>query len=286
VSRRYQLTLLVLALAVGLWSGAAGPGYCCFGSSTAEAPLLRLGVSGFQTPKHPTFDHSLLGQILRAHVRNGKVDYQQLRARDQAKLKRYLDSLAAADSGRLRERDDELAFWLNAYNACVIAGVIERYPGTKSVQDVKGFFEDRRWLVAGRKRSLNEIENQIIRPRFKDPRIHFILVCAAQSCPPLQSYAMSGETLRRDLERVTRQVVNDDRFVRIDPKAGRLRLTRILSWYRKDFEQKHGSLEAFLRRYLEPAKVRQLERGNYTIEFMPYYWGLNDAPSATTSSAR
>lgn len=225
-------------------------------------------------------------EILRKNVIEGKVDYRRLKTKSRPVLERYLHDLATENLEgpvwQRASRDAKLAFWLNAYNACVISGVIERYPDIESVQDIPGFFDDKRWLVAGEKRSLNEMENEIIRPEFKEPRIHFVLVCAAQSCPPLQPYAMIGTDLQEKLERITREVVNDDRYVQIDPKTKKLRLTRIMSWYGKDFIDKDGSLEAFLLRYLaEPARS-QLEQGGYTIEFMEYDWALNDAGGSST----
>lgn len=221
------------------------------------------------------FDHSRYDRILRTYVKNGKVDYTSLKAKDAGAIGAYVASLATPKGFTTRE--EELAFWLNAYNACVIAGVIEHYPDLKSVQDIPGFFEDKRWLVAGKKRSLNEMENEIIRPRFKDPRVHFVLVCAAQSCPPLPTYAMTGSDLQRDLEKITKQAVNDERYVQVDPKTKKLRLTRIMSWYKQDFVDEYGSLEAFLLHYLAEPTQSQLKQGGYTIAFMEYDWRLNDA---------
>jgi len=219
-------------------------------------------------------------------IRGGKVDYTKLKdAEREKRLKTYVELLA--QPRRLETRDKEMAFWLDAYNACVIAGIVERYPKIKSVMEVKDFFTAKRWEVNGAKRSLSEIENDIIRPKFKDPRVHFILVCGARSCPPLQPYAMNGFALQRDLDWATRQVVNDPRYVQIDAKAKRLRLTRIMSWHKQDFVDKYGSLEAFLLRYLGEPERSQLKQGEYSIEFMPYDWSLNDARAATpTKPAR
>ncbi len=254
---------------------------------TAALGLFPLGCGGQETATpvatQPVqaarggFDHAALDAILRAHVKHGKMDYGALKAEHPDELAAYLVSLAEADASGFFGGDEELAFWLNAYNACVIAGVIEHYPDIESVEDIPGFFDEKRWLVAGKKRSLDEIENEIIRPTFNDPRIHFVLVCAAQSCPPLQPYAMLGSQLQRDLERITRRVVNDDRYVRIDPETKKLRLTRIMSWYKQDFVEAHGSLEAFLLQYLEEPARGRLQAGGYTIEFMEYDWALNDA---------
>jgi len=230
----------------------------------------------------PAFDHAPFDEILRAHAHAGQVDYRSLKAEAEDKLQRYLRMLAAADPTQFPERDDQLAFWLNAYNAFVIAGVIERYPGIESVMDAPDFFKQKRWTVGGQRRSLNEIENEIIRPTFKDPRIHFILVCAARSCPPLQAKAMKAETLQADLERATRAVINDTAYVRPDPEAKVLHLTRIMSWYKQDFVAKDGSLEAFLARYLDEPARRLVQDGRLTIAFMEYDWALNDAGASAT----
>jgi len=255
--------------------------------ATLAVLLLPLAACRTQPIAAPTgadpapFDHSAFDRILRAHVRGGRVDYAALKAADSGRLREYVASLAAGPASFVGA-DDELAFWLNAYNAFVIAGVIARYPDIKSVMDIPDFFRGERWEAAGQPRSLDQIENQIIRPKFKDSRIHFVLVCGAQSCPPLQPRAMHPATLQAQLDRAARAAVNDARYVQVDRREGRLRLTRVMSWYRKDFVESDGSLEAFLLRYLkEPART-QLGRGGLTIEFMDYDWALNDAGSPAT----
>ncbi len=252
-------------------------GLCLLGCGRSLSPAVAPTTpAGAQAAAVKPFDHTLFDQILRAHVENGFVDYKALKAQHSAQLEEYLRSLAGAKG--FAGRDDELAFWLNAYNAFVIKGVLEHYPGLKSVMDLKGFFDDRRWKAAGKLRSLNEIENEIVRPRFEDPRIHFILVCAAQSCPPLQSRAMEGATLQSQLDRAAREAINRSKYVQVEPRAKVLRLTRVMSWYRKDFEQNAGSLQAYVLKYIaEPAKS-QLETADYTVEFMDYDWALNDIP--------
>ena len=226
------------------------------------------------SPIGASFEHGLFDRILQAHVEDGLVDYASLEAEHAGDLDEYLQSLA--DAKGFAGSDDELAFWLNAYNASVIKGILDRYPGVKSVMGIKGFFDDKRWMTAGRLRSVNEIENEIIRPRFEDPRIHFILVCAAQSCPPLQNRAMDGTTLQSQLDRATRDVINSTKYVQVDPEAKVLRLTRIMSWYRDDFEADAGSLQAYVLKYIEDPGKSQLQGADYTVQFMDYDWALND----------
>lgn len=226
------------------------------------------------------FDHTLFDRILQAYVRQGMVDYAALKTQQGAALEEYLDALAGAAPDGFANADDELAFWLNAYNAFVIAGVLERYPEIEKVTEVPDFFEEERWEAAGQILSLDGIENDIIRPRFGDPRIHFVLVCAAQSCPPLQDQAMRAETVQSQLEAATRDAVNGPKYVRVDPDKKVLHLTRIMSWYRKDFVQTHGSLEAFVLACLEEPARQELAGQTYETAFMGYDWNLNDAGRA------
>ena len=240
-------------------------------AETTAAPTESLNAS----PTSVSFDHILFDRILQAHVKDGLLDYASLKAEDEADLDEYLQTLA--DAKGFDGSDDELAFWLNVYNAGVIKGILERYPGVKSVMDIEGFFDNKRWRAAGRLRSLNEIENEIIRPRFEDPRIHFILVCAAQSCPPLPNRAMYGATIQSQLDRATTEAINSTKYVQVDAEAKVLRLTHIMSWYRDDFEAEAGSLQGYVLKYIEDPGKSQLKGADYTVQFMDYDWALNDA---------
>jgi len=245
------------------------------GAQTPIAPAPRTAQAA-----RPGFDHSAFDEILRAHVKHGMLDYRALKTEHAAALDRYLQSLAAADPQGFANRDDELAYWLNAYNAFVIAGVLEHYPDIRSVMDFPDFFKAKRWKAAGEVRSLDQIENDIIRPRFEDPRIHFILVCAARSCPPLQDRAMDPAKLQSQLDAAARAAVNSANYVREDPGRKVLHLTRIMTWYRKDFVEEAGSLQAYVARYLKPPAKSRLHGSEYSIEFMDYDWALNDAGGA------
>lgn len=252
----------------------------CAGSVVALVILGAAVALAGSTPapqSRPGFDHTRFAQILRKNVKGGKVDYRGLKTRQADLLDRYVKSLAAADPRRFAGKDDELAFWINAYNAFVIAGVLERYPGIESVMDVPDFFKAKRWKAAGQLHSLDEIENEIIRARFKDPRVHFVLVRAAQSCPPLLPRALTAGTVQAELDGAARTVVNSPRYVSVEVEGKRLRLTRIMSWYQQHFVEKYGSLEAFLLRYLKEPKRARVAAGGYRIEFTDYDWALNDS---------
>jgi len=219
-----------------------------------------------------SFDHSLLTAVLQRWVKDARVDYEGLRS--DADLNRYLAALAEAQPDALPQEQERLAFWINAYNACVLKGVVDHYP-LDSVRSVKNFFTEPRWRVAGANYSLNQIENDVIRKRFAEPRIHFALVCAASSCPPLQDRAFAGATLEETLERVGRAFLQDPTKNRLDRQAGVLYLSAIFNWYRLDFEKHAGSLQAFVRPYLSAEDAEYLAERSVLIQFLPYDWSLN-----------
>ena len=163
-------------------------------------------------------DHGAFDKILRDHVKRGRVDYAAIKARAKKDLDRYVHALGQAKLDGL-SRGEKLAFYLNAYNANVIKAVVERYP-VASVAKVKGFFDRKKIRVAGSTLTLNALEHQVIRKRFAEPRIHFALVCAARSCPPLPSRAFSAKRLEQDLERLTHLFGRRHRRDREKPRCG------------------------------------------------------------------
>ncbi|MBN1458828.1 MAG: DUF547 domain-containing protein [Armatimonadetes bacterium] len=220
------------------------------------------------------FDHALFDEILRAHVKNGFVDYAALKAERETQLDRYLQSLAEVKG--FAGQDDELAFWLNAYNAGVIKAVLERYPDIKSVMDIEDFFTIKRWRLAGKTYSFDELENEIIRPKFTDPRVHFVLVCASRSCPPLQHEAMDAARVQSQLEAAAKAAINRRKYVQVDAEAKVLTVTRIMSWYQQDFVDHSGSIQNYVATYIDEPQKSKLWRGQYTVKFMDYDWTLND----------
>jgi hypothetical protein len=134
-----------------------------------------------------------------------------------------------------------------------------------------GFFKQKVHVLGGRKYSLNEIENDVVRPRFQDPRIHAALNCASVSCPPLAPYAFTGAKLDAQLDAVMRDFARDRARNAIGP--GGVKLSRIFEWYGKDFEPA-GGVAAYLAKYLEPADAELLKKAP-KIEYLEYDWRLN-----------
>jgi hypothetical protein len=192
---------------------------------------------------------------------------------------------------------DRLAYWINAYNSTVMKGVVEYYP-IASVADVKepallfffpsksGFFFFQRFTYGSNETSLYALENSVIRDRFNDPRIHFVLNCASSSCPKLPPKPFYPESLEQQLEAETHKFINSPENVRYDYQGNVLSLSSIFDWYEDDFIawlKKHSPEQEanpanFVMGYLPQETAHSIREGfdDITIVFMPYDWGLND----------
>ena len=217
-----------------------------------------------------TFDHSKFHRILASSVASGRVDYAKFRGN--ADFNAYLSSIENARVTSL-PADEQLAFWINAYNALVIRNVLDN-PGMKRPTDVKGFFDGKKFKAAGRMVTLNDIENKIIRPQFKEPLIHFGLVCAARSCPPLLPKAYTGATVRRLLADNARAYLASQ-YNGYDRAKNTLTLSKIFEWYKEDFGGDAG-----IRRFAKEYGTREMKEGlaaapNAKLAFMEYDWTIN-----------
>jgi hypothetical protein len=220
-------------------------------------------------PAAAQFNHKPYDELLRRYVKAGRVDYQGIKANDLAKLVTYLETVSKAQSSQLPKRD-KLAFYLNAYNAIVIKAVIDHLP-LSNVMKITGFFKAKRYSVAGRSLTLDALENQIIRPTFKDPRIHFALVCGARSCPPLMSRAFAAKTLERDLDRLATRFINGP-AVKITGAS--VAISKLFEWYAQDFKDSAGSVEKYLAKYRQ-ADAERLTQAGQRLSYQPYSWALN-----------
>lgn len=226
------------------------------------------------------FDHAALDALLKEFVDGaGYVDYAGLDAQSN-RLDAYIASLAAAPFGRLG-RDEKLAFLINAYNAFTLRLILDYWGGgaLKSIQDIPAErrWDDVRWNVGGNVWSLNQIEHEQIRPKFAEPRIHFALVCAATSCPPLRTEAYTGARLEEQLEAQAVYAHAHDRWFRYDPGVKVVRLTMLYnpSWYGGDFDQVAGSALNFAARYSTALRTDLDAGARPRIDWIPYSWDLN-----------
>jgi hypothetical protein len=215
--------------------------------------------------------HSLLTGVLRDRVADGRVDYSAIRT--DKRFPRYLVSLRAAHPFSIKNQDEQLAFWINAYNAFTIQLIIDHYP-VKSIREIQESGRgpwDIVWIdIAGSKYSLNQIEHEVIRKKFNEPRIHMALVCAAKSCPPLRAEAYIGGKLGEQLEDNAKKFLSDTTKNRFENKTHTFYLSELFSWYGVDFVKRYGSAASFALKVLglslsQPPAIKSL----------PYDWTLN-----------
>ena len=231
-----------------------------------------LCVSSAAAAQQPVWD-----ELLRQYVHEGRVDYQGW-STERSLLEHYLEGLGllSLTTGSWT-RNGQLAFWINAYNACVIKGVLDHYPIT-SVKDVKGFFDKTRYQVAGESLTLNEIEAK--GRALGDWRIHMAVVCGAWSCPPLRSEAYVPERLDEQLADQVRRFLNDpQRGLRLEGST--LWASKIFDWYRKDFVVGRLDIAALLRvvhTYAPEGFLAAAEGRSLQLKFLNYDWSLNRQP--------
>lgn len=229
-------------------------------------------------PDGDALDHSQLDTLLRKYVApGGWVDYAGL-AQNAAQLDAYLATVKVAPLEKLG-RNERLALLINAYNAFTLKLILENWDGGK-LQSIKGIpdakrWDDKRWKIAGNTWSLNHIEHEQIRPKFREPRIHFALVCAAIGCPPLRAEAYTGERLEEQLADQTQYVHTHSRWFQFKPSGGMVRLTKLYDWYGDDFKQVAGTVLAYAAKQ-SAALQKSLDRGKTPkIEWIDYDWCLN-----------
>ncbi|MEZ4459305.1 MAG: DUF547 domain-containing protein [bacterium] len=198
--------------------------------------LLALSVSGSVFAKD-VINHKPFNDILKTYVSKGKVDYAGLKA-NEADFKKFQAYVDAVGSAKVEGSNDaKLAFYLNAYNATVINAVIERLP-LDSVMKVDGFFNKISHKIAGQDITLDHLENKIVRPEFKDARVHFGLVCAAVSCPPLKNKAFTEKNVQSLLEKNTKSFLKTATKVEGDS----VKTSTLFEWFADDFKANEGSV--------------------------------------------
>lgn len=241
------------------------------------------------------FDHAVWDTVLQARVNElGEVDYKALQASPQ-ELNRYLELLAASspDSApdRFPGRDHEVAYWINAYNAFTIQGALDHYP-LESIRKVNKFFNKRVYVAGRTEVSLDDIEHEILRGKYKEPRIHFAIVCASVSCPALWNRAVTGENLDKQLDALARTFVNQRRNLDVDVDRNEATLSKIFDWFQGDFELATGvkgpaAVLSFVRPYADSGLAKSLaELKSPKVRYFPYDWSLNRPGSRKASPNR
>lgn len=272
--------------------------YCFLGFFAAGAlSVTFVGVPGVQASSQaassaPAVDHGhkLLAETLsRALVNDAvgsgsRVKYAELKSDPQA-FPRYLKELETVSAAQFDAftSDQKLAFWINAYNAFTVELILRHYP-VNSIKDIGGFFSSpwkkKFFTLLGKVRTLDEIEHEIIRKKFDEPRIHFALVCAAKGCPALRDEPFVAARLDAQLTDAARKFLSDPSKNRYEPDKKTLFLSSIFKWYGKDFKSKHGSFLAYIAPFVtQDASLRiEIASEKVKVEYLDYDWSLNQTP--------
>jgi hypothetical protein len=225
-------------------------------------------------------DYAPWGELLGKYYDPARgMDYAALKSKDAKTLEALKKQLGQVDPKSLAKKD-QLAYWINVYNVNTVATVVEHYP-VASIRDISTdpivrlnvFKKDTVPVKAGMI-SLNDVENDHIRAGFHDPRIHFAINCAAQSCPPIRPEPYTGAKLDEQLDDQVQKFLTGPNGVKVD--KGTVHVTKILDWFGEDFDKWAGGKVAFLRKHLPADKAKQIS-DNAKFDYDDYNWKLNDA---------
>lgn len=241
------------------------------------------------------FDHRHAGYdaLLKRFVADGRVDYQGLKS-DPAGLNHYLGSLAEISETTFKTwtESEQLAFLINLYNAATLKLIINHYP-VKSIKDIGSFFKGP-WdqpvvELYGKTITLDNLEHDIVRVQYSEPRIHLALVCAAKGCPTLRSEAYAADQLDARLDDQSRRFLASPAGLRIDRGGKVVYISSIFKWYGKDFidrflpatgfsglDKTERAVAHFSSGFLSAADSDYLKSGGYSVKYLDYDWSLNE----------
>ena len=242
-----------------------------------------------QTSEHFSYDQ--YDRLTRAYANEqGGVNYSGLKE-ELAALKDFIDQLAAASPENKPEwfpsEDERKRYYLTAYNAYILFFAASAYPDRHGLWSRLGLFKDKDIMLGGRKLTLNDLEHNIIRKEFLDPRIHFALNCGARGCPPLKAGVISENATENELEEAARRFINDPVNVRFDESNLTLYLSKIFDWFEADFlnylRVKRGLAEPHVAQYVTlylmcstAEALARVPAMALTIKYLDYDKGLNE----------
>ncbi len=275
-----------LALLCGLLLLSAA---ACANGPQDLLPLDGHGTTAAATAPQPPLDPAPFTAVLQAVVDDrGQVDYGALQ-RDPAQLDAYLQALAELPPEHVAAwpEADQIALLINAYNALTLRSIIDHDPIRPSIKAIPGVWKFRRHPLLGQRLTLDEIEHQILRREYNEPRIHAALVCAAISCPPLRRRPSRVRQLEEQLEDQTKRWLASDVGLRIDREAGEVAISAIFQWFAEDWPRAdpeavpvpgHADNSAvlhFIARHRPASERELLLGGDYRLAYLPYSWDLN-----------
>jgi hypothetical protein len=262
-----------------------------FGLILAVQPVLAGPVVHVGQPCHKAncpgldqVDHGSYDALLKKYVdHKGLVAYAKWKASaaDLKALDAYLAKLGCVDLAKPASKASRLAFWINAYNAVTLHGILREYPTTSILNHASksggyNIWKDLRLWVEAKTYSLDEIEHDILR-KLGEPRIHFALVCASKGCAPLASHAFTATNLEKTLAANARYFFAQPQNFKVNAAAKTVYVSQLLQWFGKDFAPTSQQQILWLRPYLpENLDLAWLNQGDFTVQFLPYDWSLND----------
>lgn len=237
--------------------------------------------TAFAAPRHGDFTELLQRFVVAEPDGATRVEYARWAADEEARaeLERYINSLESQDLFAIEDRDAQFAAWANLYNALTLKVVLDAYPVDSIRQIRSSLISPGPWkrdlaVVAGRDLSLDDIEHDILRGGWSDPRVHYAVNCASIGCPDLQPAAWEADTLDADLDAAASNYVNHPRGVTV-LKDGRLRLSSIYRWFRTDFGGDEAGVIAHLERHAAPELAMKLRQSKGVAGY-DYDWSLNE----------
>jgi hypothetical protein len=216
--------------------------------------------------------------FLKAAVTANGVHWTKIGAEEKKLLGSFLDWIAATNPVSLGGTHEQLAFWINAHNACVMKFVLDHQP-VENVMAIAGFRDQLKCKVANSDHSLVDLESSIVRPLFNEPRVHFVLWWGTKGGPRLRETPYDGTTLEKTLEEASRSAITNPLFVRFDPsnKAKPVALSVLFDWYKLDFGKKDQDLLNFIRARVAKEDTKKIPGALSKVSFMSFDWALDRA---------
>lgn len=208
-----------------------------------------------------------VNSFMKAHVADGRVAYAQLKKSEDELVGLYkqigsVDLVGASDKAKK-------AFYINAYNVAVIHQVVQAFP-LKSPLDKAGFFDQVKHRVAGQEITLNQLEKEKLISAYGDARVHFAVVCAAVSCPPIANFAYTADQLDAQLDERAKLSLNNPTFIRVNNGQKKAKLSKIFDWYKADFTKGGQSILTYINGFR-----REKIPTDFGTDFYEYDWRLN-----------
>ncbi len=235
--------------------------------------VLIIIICGSIVNAQENIDNTIYASLLKKYIVGVRVNYDGLK-KDEKILDEYLNLLSVTDIKSL-PLNTQFAYYINVYNAFTLKLILTQYPGINSIKEIGGFFSNpwkKKFIpLQGKTVNLDYIEHQVLRPKFKDPRVHFAINCASKSCPPLRNEPYEAKQLEKQLDEQAHKFINDKKHNYF--KDDQLYLSKIFKWFKVDF---NNNPSLFIKQYADNDLKEKLNgHSNLKIGYLEYNWALN-----------